>query len=222
MPRKKPEPNAYQQYANELRASYYRDAGRILYGQHDVEKLIPVQDQDAGNLVATKWEIDIVSNPILVKWIDALMAFDNRRDHNAAPLIALLEPVSQRCEGFELLPIVSVWLADLVRRHGIKCDQGERHSLAGALKGFRPSPPTSGRPKGVAYDLPDHIAELHVANEKVSEYLETHGGTVADAIAAVAREKFSDPEAQARYVVTLRNFREGRNTSARRAAKRRI
>jgi hypothetical protein len=83
-------------------------------------------------------------------------------------------------------------------------------------------PPKSGRPKVAAYDMPDRVAEMHIANTEVTDHLETHGGTVDDAITVIARKKFPhDPEAQARYAVTLRNHREGRNTSSRRTAKRR-
>jgi hypothetical protein len=202
MARKKPQRNVYQRFADEwLRPSYNRVAGRVLYGEHDI---------------LSGYEQEPVVNPVLKRWIDALTAFDDRDHHDAAPLTRLLES-----GDVEMPPIVGIWLADLVQRHGIKCNQGERHSLADALKGFKPSP-TSGRPKGVAYDLPDHIAALHVANDEATNHRETHGGTVDDAIAAVALKNFPhDPEACLRYVVTLRNFREGRNTSARLAAKRR-
>ncbi len=166
MPRKKPEPNIWQRpYAEWLKPSYNRDAGRVLYGEYDVFQ------SDAP---------EPATNPVLVRWIDALMAFDDREHHDAAPLVAVLE------SDIELPPIVGIWLADLAWRHGIKCDRGElRCSLARALKSFKPSP-TSGRPKGAAYDMPDHIAELYIANDQVTDYLEENGGSVADAIAAIA------------------------------------
>jgi hypothetical protein len=222
MARKKPS-DPILQYATEyFRPSYYRTAGRFLYGEHDVEKLIPVLGQDAnGNLVATGWEVDIVPDPRLVRWIDALMAFDDREHHDKAPLAAMLD------SDVEVLPIVGIWLANLVWRHNILTDGiedyvAQRRQLACLLREFVLPPTKPGPPMVAAYDMSDRDEELSVDNEKVTNHLETHGGTVDDAVAAIASKKYPHaPEAQARYAVTLRNFREGRNTSHRRMAKRR-
>jgi hypothetical protein len=215
-------PNIWQQFALEcFKPSYNRDAGRVLYGGHDVEHWFVVPGQDAdGNLISLGYESEPVVHPILKKWIDALMAFDDREHHDAAPLIAMLE------SNVEMLPIVGVWLGDLVRRHNISCGIedfiAQRRQLACVLRDFVWSKPKAGRPKVAAYDMSDRDAELHIDNEKVTDHLKTHGGTVDDAIAAIVRNKFPrDPEAQSRRAIALKNFREGRHTSARRTAKRR-
>ena len=214
MARKKPERNIWQRLFDEDRkASYNRDAGYVLYGKHDELRTYAVPGG---------YETEPVVNHVLKKWIDALMAFDDREHHDAAPLIKLLLE-----SDIEMLPIVRDWLADLAWRHNIPTDGiedfiGQRRQLAGLLREFVLPPPTSGRPMVPAYDMSDRDAELSVDNEKVTNHLETHGGTVDDAIEATASKKYpSDPGAQSRYAVTLKNHRERRNTSSRRMAKRR-
>ena len=218
MARKKPELNVWQRRAEELfRASYNRDAGRVLYSEHDVEhRYLEEIGVDANGNRYGEWQTEPVTNPVLMRWIDALMAFDDRDHHDAAPLIALLDA------DIEMLPVVGIWLTDLIRRHVIECDHGElRHSLASALKSFKPSP-KKGRPKVPAYDMTTKDAELHIDNQKVTSHLRENGGTVDDAIMVVPGKKYPrDPAMQERYALTLRNFREGRRTSSRQAAKRR-
>src|SRR4051812_26365361 len=72
MPRgKKPEHelNAFQRAAAHLaRPSYNRDAGRILYGEHDVQVSVVVPGVDAGgNFAAEGYELDIVTDQRLVR-----------------------------------------------------------------------------------------------------------------------------------------------------------
>jgi hypothetical protein len=207
--------NIWQQLRDQ--PSYDRDAGRVLYGEHDVERWFVEPEQDEkGNLVFGEYMSEPVVDPILKRWIDALLMFDDRKHHDAAPLIALLE------SDVEMLPIVFIWLADLVKRYGIKCHVEQRQALACVLNGFKLPPPTSGRPLVPAYDMSDRDVELRISNDKVSELRKKNGGTVEANIVTVAREKFPrDPEQQSRFANTLRLFRKGKHTSARRAAKRR-
>jgi hypothetical protein len=215
MPRKKPAPNIWQQFP---RAPYDRFfASYVLYGEYDVEhQYVEVIGYDADGNQIGEWQTEPVTNPILVKWIDALMAFDKRG--NKHPLIALLD------SDVETLPIVKIWLADLVWRHNILTDGiedyiAQRWQLADLLREFVLPPPKRGPSKGAAYDMPDHIAGLYLD----TAHREKHGGSVGDAIAAIVSEKYPrDPAARAPYIVKLQNFRDGRNVFARRAAKRRI
>jgi hypothetical protein len=195
--RKKPEhePNVFQQAAADLsRPSYNREAGRILYGDHDVLVSIVVPGTDAkGNLVAG-YEPDIVPDPRLVRWVDALTDFDDCEHRDKAPLVAELLD-----SNLELLPIVSGWLADLLRRYKLKKKQSlsaatgyeknvlalvkvlddlpdawsrlselmsQRIQLAAMIERFDFIHP-SHRPRVPAYDLSGPEVQLHLASDMV-------------------------------------------------------
>src|SRR5450631_3836325 len=117
--RKKPkhEPDAFERaIADFSRPSYNRVAGRILYGEHDVQVSIVVPGTDVnGNLVADGYEMDIAPDPCLVRWVDALTDFDDREHRDKAPLVAELLD-----SNLKLLPLVSGWLADLLRRYKLE------------------------------------------------------------------------------------------------------
>jgi hypothetical protein len=237
--RKKPEhePNAFERDAADLsRPSYARDAGRILYGKHDVQASIPMPGTDAnGNLVADGYELDIAPDPDLVRWVDALMDFDDREHHEKAPLVAaLLDPT------LGLLPIVSGWLADLLTRYRLKKKQAvsqatkyerkvlalvdvlddlpdawstladltsQRQQLAAMIERFDFIHP-SHRPRVPAYDLSDAEVLLHLASNMVRD-LRSAGSNLDDAVAAAATKYNVKPE-------LIRNHHTGRRGSTRR------
>ena len=237
MPRRKkptPELNVWQQFAAEhFRPSYNRDAGRILYGRHDVEKLIPVPAQDAnGNLVAIGWEVDIVPDPRLVRWIDALMAFDDRERHDKTLLIELL------VSDYDLPPIVCSWLADLLSRYELRKIKGmatsyeqkvlallkvldvlpdawgklldlmpQRLKLAAVIERFNFIIP-SHHPRDPVYDLSEIETRLYLAAEMVRD-LKPARGKLDEAI-TVAAAKYKLEK------ITLINYRNGRRGSTRR------
>jgi hypothetical protein len=207
MPRKKESPNIWQQWS--LASDHAEPARYALFGDYDVEQRYLDQNADGRG----EWRTEPVTNPTLVRWIDALMAFDDRDHHDAAPLIAMLE------SGAEMPPIVGIWLADLMRRHDISADGIEDY--AGRLRSFVPTL-KAGRPATAAYDMSDRDVELTIANNQITNYLEANGGRVADALTAIASKVYpNDTEAQKRFENTLRLFRKGQHTSARKAAKRR-
>jgi hypothetical protein len=219
MPRsKKPEHelNSFQQAAADLsRPSYNRDAGRILYGEHDVQVSVVLPGVDAdGNLVAERNEPDVVPDPDLVRWIDSLMAFDDREHHDKAPLVADLHD-----SNLELLPLVTDWLADLLRRYRLKKKQAvppatsyerkvlalvkvlddlpdawsrlldlisQRIQLAAMIERFDFINP-SHRSRVPAYDLSDPEVKLHLASKMV-RHLRSAGSSLDKAIAAAATE----------------------------------
>ncbi|MGZ5874552.1 MAG: hypothetical protein ACXWKP_20825 [Bradyrhizobium sp.] len=203
--RKKPEHelNAFEQYAADLsRPSYNRDAGRILYGEHDVQVSVVVAGVDAdGDLVAEGYELDIAADPRLVRWIDSLIAFNDLEHPDKAPLVQNLLD-----SNVELLPIVSYWLADLFRRYSLKKKRGvspsngyerkvlalvkvlddlpdawdrlldltsQRIQLAAMIERFDFINP-SHRPRLPAYDLSDPEAQLHLASAMVRHLRSTN------------------------------------------------
>jgi hypothetical protein len=222
--------------ADHFRPSYNRDAGRILYGEHDVQVSIPVPAIDAnGNLVAEGWEVDIVPNPHLVRWLDAFLAFDDREHPDKAPMLAKLLD-----SKLEPMPIVSEWLANLLTRHILKKKKGlsaatiyERKVLA-LVKAFDELPETRSklldlmsqrtqlasmidrfdfinpahRPRVPAYDLSDAEVALHLADEMV-RYLRSTGLPLDEAISAAATKHDVNPE-------TLRNHHNGQHGATRR------
>jgi hypothetical protein len=235
--RKKPmhEPNAFLDAAADLsRPSYARDAGRILYGKHDVQVPIAVPGGDAdGNLVLDGNELDIGPDPDLVRWVDALTDFD--KNHKKELLVAeLLDPT------LNVLPIVNGWLADLLTRYTLKkkqtvsqATQYERQVLAlvGAfddLPGTRSTlsdlmsrrqqlasmierfdfirPPH--RPRVPAYDLSEAEVLLHHADAMVRNRM-TAGSRLNEALAAAAAKYNVDPD-------LIRNFHTGRRGNTRR------
>jgi hypothetical protein len=238
--RKKPEhePNAFERAAAGLsRPSYNRDAGRILYGEHDelVSTVVPGTDAD-GNLLADGYELDIAPNRDLVRWVDALTDFDDRERRDKATLVAeLLDP------NLELLPIVSGWLADLLRRYKLKKKQSvspatsyersvlalvnvldvlpdaawgkllhlmsQRLRLAAMIERFEFILP-SHRPPVPAYDLSSAEVQLHLANKMVRD-LRSAGLNLDEAIAAAATEYNKDS-------TVLRNYHAGRRGATRR------
>jgi hypothetical protein len=198
--RKKPkyEPNIFERAAADLsRPSYARDAGRILYGDQDVQVSIVMPGIDAdGNLVAEGYEVDIVPDPCLMRWIDSLMAFDDPEHHDKAPLVADLHD-----SKLELLPIVTYWLADLLRRYKLTKKprlspatayeqkllalvkvldilpdarsklldlMSRRLQLAAMIVRFDFINP-SHRPRVPAYDLSDPEVKLHLASNMVRD-----------------------------------------------------
>jgi hypothetical protein len=239
--RKKPkhEPNAFERAAADLsRPSYSRDAGRILYGERDVQVSIPVPGVDAdGNLVAEGYELDIVPDPRLVRWIDALTDFDDHEHHDRAPLVAALLD-----SNLELLPLVSDWLADLLRRYSVKKKHGvspttsyerkvlalvqvlddlpnawsglfdlmsHRIQLAAMIERFDFINPPH-RPRGPMYDLSDAEVQLHLANKMVRDLSSASSKPSLDeAIAAAATYYNVDPE-------LIRNHHTGRRGATRR------
>jgi hypothetical protein len=237
--RKKPErePNVFERAAADLaRPSYSREAGRILYGEHDQQVSIVVPGVDAkGNLVADGYEQDVVPNQRLVRWIDALMAFDDREHHDKAPLVADLLNTN-----LELLPNVNYWLADLLGRYRLKRKQSlsaatsyerkvlalskvlydlpdawgslsdlmsQRIPLATMIERFDFISP-SHRPRVPAYDLSSAEVQLHLATETVRN-LRSTGSTLDEAIAAAATKYNADPE-------LIRNHHSGRRGATRR------
>ena len=242
MPRRKKakhEPNVFERAAADLsRKSYNRDAGRILYGEHDVQLSIVVPGTDAnGNLVADGYEMDIVPNPSLVRWVDALTDFDDREHRNKAPLVAELLD-----SNLELLPIVSYWLADLLRRYNLTKNPSAtsyerkvlalvkvlddlpdawsslldlmslRLQLAAMIERFDFIYPPH-RPRVPAYDLSSAEVQLHLANEMVRN-LRSTGSTAPkpsldEAIAAAATKYNIDPD-------LIRNHHAGRRGATRR------
>jgi hypothetical protein len=231
--RKKPEhePDDFERAVADLsRPSYNREAGRILYGEHDVQVSIPVVGTDAnGNLLAEGYEVDVVPHPSLVRWVDALTDFDDREHPDKAPLVAALLD-----SNLELLPIVSDWLADLMRRYRLEKKKGlsaatsyerkvlalvkvlddlpdawsrlldlmpQRIQLASMIERFDFINPPH-RPRVPAYDLSSAEVALHLADEMV-RYLRSTGLTLDEAIAAAAAKHNVDPE-------LLRNYHEGR------------
>jgi hypothetical protein len=202
----------------------------VLYGEHDVEHAYVEHGYDADGNLCGEWQTEPVTNPILVKWVDALWAFD--KHHDKASLIALLE------SDTETLPIVGNWLADLVWRYKIPTDGVEdfiaqRRQLASLLRGFVLPPPKPGRPKVPTYDMSESDEALHVANNQVTQYRKKNGGTVSNATAVIAsgmvlriaayqkKKGCTVAEAITAIKVTLKNFRDGARTSTRKAAERR-
>jgi hypothetical protein len=240
MPRgKKPEHelNAFQRAAAHLaRPSYNRDAGRILYGEHDVQVSVVVPGVDAGgNFAAEGYELDIVTDQRLVRWIDSLMAFDDREHLDKAPLVADLHDAT-----LELFPIVNYWLADLLRRYKLKKKPGmspatgyeqkilylvkvldvlpdarskllnltsQRLQLSAMIERFEFINPPH-RPRVPAYDLSDSEVQLHLASEMVRD-LRSTGLSLDEAIAGAATWYNINSK-------LLRNHRTGRRGATRR------
>lgn len=64
MPRKKPEPNVYERYADSVRPYL---AERVLFGEYDVLESVVVPAVDAdGSLVAAGYELEPVTDPRIV------------------------------------------------------------------------------------------------------------------------------------------------------------
>jgi hypothetical protein len=237
--RKKPEhkPDAFERYVADFsQPSYNREAGRILYGEHDEQVSIVVPGVDAkGNLVADGYELDVVPNRCLVRWIDTLMAFDDREHRNKAPLVAgLLD------SNLELLPVVRGWLSDLLRRYMLKKKErlpaatnyerkvlalvqvldhlpdawrrladliSDRKQLAAMINRFDFINPPH-RPRVPAYDLSRAEVVLYLADEMV-RYLRSTGMTLDEAISAAATKHDVNPE-------LLRNYHSGQRGATRR------
>jgi hypothetical protein len=235
--RKKPtqEPNIWQRLAAEhSRPPYNRAAGRIRYGEYYRLVSRPTGGIDARGNVVVGLEESHELNPLLARWIDALMTFDDREHHDAAPLIALLE------SDIELLPIVRDWLADLLRRYELRKRPGpspatsyERKVLAlvkvldvlpdawsklANLTSQRPQLTSmierydfivpAHRPRVPTYDLSDIETRLHLAAEMVHN-LNPPRGKLDEAItAAAARYGLEKP--------ALINYRSDKRGSSRR------
>ncbi|MGZ5165712.1 MAG: hypothetical protein ACXWCQ_34895 [Burkholderiales bacterium] len=237
--RKKPkhEPNPFERAAADLsRPSYNREAGRILFGEHDEQVSIVVPGVDAnGNLVAHGYEMDVVPDRCLVRWVDALTDFDDPEHRDKAPLVAELLD-----SNLELLPVASGWLADLLGRYRLKKKQSlsaatsyerkvlalltvlddlpdawsrlsdlmsQRIRLAAMIERFDFISP-SHRPRVPAYDLSSAEVLLHRATELVRN-LRSTGSTLDEAIAAAATKYNADPE-------LIRNHHGGRRGATRR------
>jgi hypothetical protein len=237
--RKKPkhEPDAFERaIADFSRPSYNRVAGRILYGEHDVQVSIVVPGTDVnGNLVADGYEMDIAPDPCLVRWVDALTDFDDREHRDKAPLVAELLD-----SNLKLLPLVSGWLADLLRRYKLEKTErlpaatkyerkvlallqvldhlpdawsrladliSDRKQLAAMIDRFDFINPPH-RPRVPAYDLSNAEVVLHLADEMV-RYLRSTGLTLDEAISAAAIKHDVNPE-------LLRNYHSGQRGATRR------
>jgi hypothetical protein len=253
--RKKPahEPNAYEQFADEyFRPSYNREAGRVLFGEYDVLASVVVPGVDAnGAPVARGYELEPVTNPRIVSWIDAMMPFDNRERHDKTPLIAALD------SNLELLPIVQGWLVDLLARYQLtkrndvsrttdyerrvlsllhrKDDPEAKRELADLMSRRkqlarlieRHTFTLQGRPATPAYTMTDADAELHArfqaADEDAQKYID-QGYGVEKAVDMVAEEYFpsaDDEGLRNEFALGLEKYHKGFHTSSRRMAKRR-
>jgi hypothetical protein len=108
MPRKKPEPNIWQQLGDSVVPWL---AERVLFGGHDVEHGFWEMGYDVDGSLLGEWQTELVTDPRIERWLEALRDFDRRGDK--APLIKLLQ------SDTELLPILHRPLTDLLFRYRI-------------------------------------------------------------------------------------------------------
>jgi hypothetical protein len=215
MPRKKPELNIYQQFAAEM-PPYDRIAGRILFGEFDQIVSLVAEGQAAdGSRIGKGYETEPVTDPVLTRWIDALLDIDKRSDKSS--LIALLD------SDLDLPRITRIWIADLLTRYRVTTRKRpnsfersvlillplkddpeakrelvddlmvQRERLARMFERFDFARPSGGQPVA-AYAMTDDDEKLHArfhaADQDVKAHIERHGLSVERAVDRVANEYF--------------------------------